>query len=163
MEATIETEPVLPRQRRPCQHSGVQPDVVSLFARIGGRAAVSRIVERFYELVEADAEQRALYPADLEPGKERLKLFFEQRMGGSSRYSDLYGHPRLRIRHFPFVIDELAAGRWLRYMRQSMNDEGLDEATLTMIFKAFGPLAHHMVNAGQPVPRNAYRPGERLE
>ena len=41
--------------------------------------------------------------------------------------------------------------------------EGLDEATLTMIFKAFGPLAHHMVNAGQPVPRNAYRAGERLE
>ena len=40
---------------------------------------------------------------------------------------------------------------------------GLDEATLTMIFKAFGPLAHHMVNAGQGVPRDAYRAGERLE
>ena len=137
--------------------------MVSLFTRIGGGGAVARIVERFYELVEADAEQRAIYPEDLEPGKENLKLFFEQWMGGAARYSELYGHPRLRIRHFPFVIDELAAGRWLRYMRQAMKDEGMDEATLATVFKAFGPLAHHMVNAGQDVPRDAYQPGQRLD
>lgn len=137
--------------------------MTSLFARLGGRDAVRRIVERFYSLVEADAEQRAIYPSDLEPGKEKLVLFFEQWMGGESRYSDLYGHPRLRIRHFPFVIDELAAGRWLRYMRQAMKEEGMDEATLATVFKALGPLAHHMVNAGQDVPRDAYKPGQRLE
>ena len=141
----------------------MQPDEQTLFTRLGGREAVSRIVERFYELVESDAEQRAIYPQDLGPGKENLKLFFEQWMGGSSRYSDLYGHPRLRMRHFPFVIDELAAGRWLRYMRQAMKDEGMDEVTLATVFKAFGPLAHHMVNAGQDVPREAYVAGQRLE
>ena len=138
-------------------------DNETLFTQVGRRDGVSRIVERFYELVELDAEQRAVYPADLEPGKERLKLFLEQWMGGSSSYSDLYGHPRLRIRHFPFVIDELSAGRWLRYMRQAMKDEGMDEATLATVFKAFGPLAHHMVNAGQDVPRDSYQPGQRLE
>lgn len=141
----------------------MQAEELSLFTRAGGREAVSRIVERFYELVEADAEQRAIYPKDLEPGKEKLKLFFEQWLGGAPRYSDLYGHPRLRIRHFPFVIDELAAGRWLRYMRQAMREQGMDEAALTTIFKAFGPLAHHMVNAGQDVPREGYAPGQRME
>ena len=54
-------------------------------------------------------------------------------------------------------------GRWLRYMRQAMRDEGMDEATLATAFKAFGPLAHHMVNAGQDVPRDSYQPGLRLE
>ena len=141
----------------------MQAEELSLFTRAGGREAVSRIVERFYELVEADAEQRAIYPKDLEPGKEKLKLFFEQWLGGVPRYSDLYGHPRLRMRHFPFVIDELAAGRWLRYMRQAMKEQGMDEAALTTIFKALGPLAHHMVNAGQDVPREGHEPGQRLE
>ncbi len=141
----------------------MQPEQANLFARLGGREAVSRVVERFYDLVELDLEQRAVYPADLEPGKERLKLFLEQWMGGSTTYSDLYGHPRLRIRHFPFVIDELSAGRWLRYMRQAMKDEGMDETTLATVFKAFGPLAHHMVNAGQEVARDSYQPGQRLE
>ena len=143
--------------------SAVQPGESSQYTHLGGAEAIHRIVERFYEFVEADAAQRAIYPADLEPGKEKLRLFLAQWMGGPSRYSELYGHPRLRIRHFPFVIDELAAGRWLRYMRQSMKEEGMDEPTLTAIFKALGPLAHHMVNAGQDVPRDAYSPGQRLD
>lgn len=141
----------------------MQAEELSLFTRAGGREAVSRIVERFYELVEADAEQRAIYPKDLEPGKEKLKLFFEQWLGGAPRYSDLYGHPRLRMRHFPFVIDELGAGRWLRYMRQAMKEAGMDEAALTTVFQALGPLAHHMVNAEQDVPRDRYKAGERLK
>ncbi len=140
----------------------MQPSSVSLLQRIGGSDAVSRIVETFYRHVEADAEQRALYPDDLEPGKENLKLFFEQWMGGEPRYTQLYGHPRLRMRHFPFVIDDLAAGRWLRYMRQAMQEEGVTEQDLRQIFEALGPLAHHMVNAGQDVPRDAYKPGMRL-
>jgi hemoglobin len=140
----------------------MQPDQVSLFQRVGGFEAVSRIVETFYTYVEVDAAQRAIYPDDLEPGKQKLKLFFQQWMGGESRYSEIYGHPRLRRRHFPFVIDELAAGRWLRYMRQAMHDEGVGEADLRQIFEALGPLAHHMVNADQDVPRDAYQQGTRL-
>ena len=140
----------------------MQPDQVSLFQRVGGSGAVSRIVETFYTYVEADAAQRAIYPDDLEPGKKKLKLFFEQWMGGEQRYSEMYGHPRLRRRHFPFVIDELAAGRWLRYMRQAMQDEGVGEADLRQIFEALGPLAHHMVNADQEVPRDSYEQGMRL-
>ena len=56
----------------------------------------------------------------------------------------------------------MSAGRWLRYMRQSMQDEGVSEADLRQIFEALGPLAHHMVNAEQDVPRDAYEQGERL-
>lgn len=135
----------------------------ALIHRIGGPSAVGRIVEAFYELVEADAVQRAIYPEDLAPGKENLKLFLVQWLGGPPGYSALYGHPRLRLRHFPFVIDELAAGRWLRYMRQAMKDEGVSEEDLRVIFERLGPLAHHMVNAGQDIPRSAYQPGMRLE
>ncbi len=125
----------------------------TLFEQVGGRVGVDRIVEAFYRLVEADAVQRAIYPEDLEPGKRKLKLFFEQWLGGEPVYSALYGHPRLRRRHFPFVIDDLAAGRWLRYMQAAMSECAVGREDLAAIFERLGPLAHHMVNAAEDIPR----------
>lgn len=125
----------------------------SLLDRAGGPEAIHRIVESFYQRIESDSHMRPIYPEDLEPGKENLKLFLVQWLGGPQTYSERYGHPRLRIRHFPFVIDELAAGKWLRYMRQSWLEEGVSEEIVGIVFERFGPLAHHMVNAGQDVPR----------
>ncbi|OAI40441.1 hypothetical protein AYO38_01080 [bacterium SCGC AG-212-C10] len=125
----------------------------TLYSRAGGREGISAIVESFYEKVEKDAHMRSIYPADLEPGKAKLKLFFEQWFDGPPVYTELYGHPRLRRRHFPFVIDDRHAGLWLRYMRQSMAENGISNADLGTIFKAFGDLAKHMVNAGEDVPR----------
>lgn len=124
-----------------------------LIEAVGGREGVSRIVESFYALIEADTHMRPIYPQDLEPGREKLKLFLVQWLGGEPLYTERYGHPRLRRRHFPFVIDQLAAGKWLRYMRQAMIAHEVPEEALTVIFEHFGPLARHMVNAGEDVPR----------
>lgn len=118
----------------------------TLFQRIGGRAAVRATIERFYELVDEDPPLRAVYPEDLEPGKEHLKLFMEQWLGGEAVYSQLFGHPRLRMRHFPFVVTEHGAGRWLRHMRQAMRENGVSEDDQREIFAALSPLARHMVN-----------------
>ncbi|MBK8561192.1 globin [Candidatus Amarobacter glycogenicus] len=126
----------------------------SMLARVGGADAISRIVESFYVRIEADSHMRPIYPEDLEPGKEKLKLFLLQWLGGPPAYSQRYGHPRLRIRHFPFVIDDLAAGRWLRYMREAWQEEGVADDVVSVVFERFGPLAHHMVNANQDVPRD---------
>jgi hemoglobin len=125
----------------------------SLYSRIGGREAVSAIVEAFYRRVEADEHLRPIYPDDLEPGKEKLKLFFEQWLGGPGTYTELYGHPRLRRRHFPFIIDERAAGRWLRNMREAWQEVGVADDIQAAVFEGLGPLAKHMVNAGEDVPR----------
>jgi hemoglobin len=123
------------------------------FDRAGGETAVRELVQRFYELVEADPDLRPVYPEDLGPGKDKLTLFFVQWLGGPPLYSNLYGHPRLRRRHFPFVIGELQAGRWLRNMRQAMNDCDWDAALITELFENLAPLAHHMVNANDDIPR----------
>lgn len=125
----------------------------SLYERAGGEEGISRIVEAFYRRIETDDHMRPIYPEDLEPGKEKLKLFLAMWLGGPQTYTERYGHPRLRIRHFPFVIDDLAAGRWLRYMRQAWEEEGVPEDVVSVVFERFGPLAHHMVNADQDVPR----------
>ena len=125
----------------------------TLFARAGGREGVEQIVNGFYERIEADPEMRPLYPADLAPGREKLTLFMEQWLGGEPRYTERYGHPRLRRRHFPFVISERHAGRWLRHMREAMQDAGVPDADTRVIFERLAPLAHHMVNADENVPR----------
>ena len=125
----------------------------TLFERIGGRAAVERLVAEFYARIERDPELRPLFPPDLGPGREKQALFLEQWLGGEPRYSALYGHPRLRRRHFPFVIDERAVGRWLRHMAEAMRASGIADAERAEILRGLGPLAHHMANAGDDVPR----------
>lgn len=124
-----------------------------MFARVGGRNGVQALVAAFYRRVEADPDLRPVYPEDLSPGREKLALFLEQWLGGDTVYSDLYGHPRLRRRHFPFVIGQVHAGRWLRHMREAMAERGIAEADARVIFERLGPLAHHMVNEGEDVPR----------
>ena len=125
----------------------------TLFRRIGGRPTVERLVAEFYARIERDPELRPLFPADLGPGREKQALFLEQWLGGEPRYSALYGHPRLRRRHFPFVIDERAAGRWLHHMAEATRAAGIAAPERTEIVRGLGPLARHMTNAGDDVPR----------
>ena len=58
------------------------------------------------------------------------------------------------MRHFPFVIDQRAAGRWLRHMGQAFRDAGIGEQEMAEVFADLGPLAHHMINANDDVPRS---------
>jgi hemoglobin len=126
---------------------------LSLLDRLGGREGVERVVEAFYRRIEADEELRSLFPDDIAAGREKQKLFLEQWLGGEARYSDLYGHPRLRRRHFPFVISERAAGRWLRHMTEALRECDASAEVVSKMVKALAPLAHQMINEGEDVPR----------
>jgi len=132
-----------------------------LFERLGGRPVVERIVQEFYDRVEADEELRRLFPPDLSEGRVKQVLFLEQWLGGEPRYSERYGHPRLRARHFPFVIDERAAGLWLRHMGEAFRAAGVAEREMQEVFAGLGPLAKHMVNADDDVPRTPPAPPSR--
>jgi hemoglobin len=127
---------------------------ITLFEAFGGHDGVDALVEEFYRRIEADPGIRPVYPADLEPGKMKLKLFFEQWLGVPEVYSERYGHPRLRLRHFPFVIDEKHAGLWLKHMREAMHARAVPETAVAIVFERLGPLAKHMVNAHDDVPRD---------
>ena len=72
----------------------------------------------------------ALYPEDLGPAEVRLRMFFEQYWGGPTTYSDERGHPRLRLRHGPFAIDEQARDLWLAHMRTALDNHPIFRQTL---------------------------------
>lgn len=98
-------------------------DPPTLFDRVGGVAFFEQLVEGFYQHVENDPVLLALYPdpSDLQPARWRLTWFLVQYFGGPTTYSDERGHPRLRMRHFPYAIGPDERDRWLAAMQAGLD------------------------------------------
>ena len=87
-----------------------------IFARIG-EEGIARVVAAFYRRVPQDDVLGPMYPPEDRQGAEaRLRDFLIYRFGGPVRYLERRGHPRLRARHAPFVIDQAARDRWMQLM-----------------------------------------------
>ena len=94
---------------------------LTVYDRVGGMPFFERLVDRFYDGVAADPVLRPVYPeADLAGARHRLTLFLAQYWGGPRSYDDERGHPRLRMRHFPFTIGSAERDRWLVHMRAAI-------------------------------------------
>ena len=94
----------------------------ALFDRVGGESFFVDLVDRFYLGVASDPLLRPLYPDDLRESSEHLALFLMQYWGGPGTYSEQRGHPRLRMRHAPFVIGPAEREAWLRHMNRALDD-----------------------------------------
>ena len=94
----------------------------ALFDRVGGESFFFDLVNRFYLGVAADPLLRPLYPEDLTESSAHLALFLAQYWGGPPTYSELRGHPRLRMRHSPFVIGPAERDAWLSHMRGALQE-----------------------------------------
>lgn len=114
---------------------------------LGGEDAFRRLVHRFYTGVAQDEVLRPLYPEeDLGPAEERLRMFLEQYWGGPRTYSELRGHPRLRMRHAPFAVTPTARDRWLAHMRVAVDELGLPAEADAMLWGYLHSAALSMVN-----------------
>ncbi|MGW3241631.1 globin [Streptomyces sp. NPDC001070] len=99
----------------------------TFFEAVGGEPTFRRLVRRFYEGVAEDPILRPMYPEeDLGPAEERMRLFLMQYWGGPRTYSENRGHPRLRMRHAPFRVDQAAHDAWLRHMRAAVDELELE-------------------------------------
>ncbi len=109
-----------------------------MYERAGGVAFFEDLVDRFYAGVAEDPVLRPLYPDDLEAPKEHLRLFLVQYWGGPRTYGDERGHPRLRMRHAPFVIGLAERDAWLAHMEAAVRAGGLapdDEIEMLAYFR----------------------------
>jgi len=134
----------------------------SLFSRLSSdpaeaRAFFERLVDRFYEGVETDAVLLPLYPEqpDLTGARRRLMLFLIQYWGGPQTYMEERGHPRLRMRHFPFHVGPLERDRWLVHMAAAVEatcDDSVPEGIAEELMDYFAPAAEHLRNdTGLPI------------
>jgi hemoglobin len=125
---------------------------ISPYERFGGHAFFTALVHDFYVGVAQDPVLRPMYPDDdLGPAEERLRMFLEQYWGGPTTYSDLRGHPRLRMRHAPYVIDPDARDRWLSHMRMAVEAQDMHPADEEELWAYLSQAAFAMVNA-MPAP-----------
>lgn len=119
------------------------------YALIGGEAALRELVERFYTYMATMPEAaavRAMHPQDLSGSKDKLFKFLSGWLGGPNLYEEEYGHPRLRMRHFPFAIGRAESEQWLSAMRRALNETPMEETFRERLFAALTRTAHHMIN-----------------
>jgi len=120
--------------------------VETLYERVGGQVFFDALVGRFYAGVEADPVLRPLYPDDLADPKAHLALFLAQYWGGPPTYSDQRGHPRLRLRHAPFVIGLRERDAWMRHMGEAVRTAGLEPADESALMDYFELAARSLIN-----------------
>ncbi|AUN94871.1 group II truncated hemoglobin [Pseudazoarcus pumilus] len=127
------------------------------YEQLGGEAALSALVARFYRFMDILPEARAIramHPPDLAVSEEKLFMFLSGWLGGPSLYIERYGHPFLRKRHLPFAIATPEADAWMLCMRRALADTVADAALRQALEQAFAGMAAHMRNrpdvAGSP-------------
>lgn len=119
-----------------------------MYEAVGGRPFFEDLVDRFYDGVAADPLLRPLYPDDLTESRAHMAGFLSQYWGGgTAHYSDSRGHPRLRMRHAPFVIGPAEARAWYGHMEDAVRAASLPADQETAMLDYFANAAAHLVNA----------------
>jgi hemoglobin len=128
------------------------------FVRLGGEAAVARLVEAFYGAMQRHADARAIramHAADLGPTRAVLTLYLAEWLGGPKQYTAKHGPPRLRRVHAPFAIDAAARDAWLACMREALETTCSDAALRDELLAAFAKVAGHLINTAADTPTDS--------
>ena len=113
-----------------------------------GEEGLNNLVSAFYKRVKEDDLLSPMYPNhDWEGAQERLADFLIYRCGGSQKYIEERGHPRLRMRHMPFHIGTAERDRWLKLMGEAMDETGVKPPASELLSEFFVQTADFMRNA----------------
>lgn len=118
----------------------------AIYAAIG-EEGFARLTAAFYRQVPTDDILGAMYPAhDLAGAESRLRDFLVGRFGGPLRYVEQRGHPRLRMRHAPFALDQRARDRWVSLMDRALEEASLPPAAAETLRAFFHYTATFLIN-----------------
>lgn len=131
----------------------------TLFDQAGGMSFFERLVDTFYDGIETDEVLAPLYPEapDFTGARHRLTLFLAQYWGGPTTYNDERGHPKLRMRHFPFPVGPVQRDHWLLHMSNAVATSGATAEVQQRLIDYFVPAAEHLRNdTGLPITSASY-------
>jgi hemoglobin len=112
-----------------------------------GSDGFERLVSAFYRQVPADDVLGPMYPADdLKGAEQRLRDFLIYRFGGPPTYIEERGHPRLRMRHAPFPINQASRDRWIQLMNRALNETAFPHEVQQLLQDFFAAMATFMLN-----------------
>jgi hemoglobin len=112
-----------------------------------GNEGFERLVAAFYRQVPTDDILGPMYPVnDLEGAQQRLRDFLIFRFGGPDTYIHKRGHPKLRMRHAPFIVNQAARDRWMKLMENALTEAQLPEAATAIIRPFLNEVATFLIN-----------------
>lgn len=134
-------------------------DVDGVFARIG-EEGFERLVAAFYRQIPDDDILGPMYRASevdstgtpeerMAAAEARLRDFLVFRFGGPPRYIERRGHPALRARHVPFVVDKAARDRWVHLMNNAIEEAALPPEVAPVLREFLGNVATFLINSPQ--------------
>jgi hemoglobin len=116
---------------------------------VGGEAAVRRITDRFYDIMDSTPEAariRALHADDLSAVRERLFEFLSGWLGGPPLYFQRPDHKCIMSAHRPFAIGATERDEWMTCMRRALSECGVPADVQTLLDAAFLRLAEAFRN-----------------
>jgi len=121
-------------------------DDMDVFAAVG-EDGFARLVTAFYRQVPNDDLLGPMYPKDdLHGAEQRLRDYLIYRFGGPTRYIEERGHPKLRMRHFPFPITQASRDRWMQFMDTAFKEAALPPEAEKHIREFLEGMSTFMIN-----------------
>lgn len=121
-----------------------------MYEKIGGFEVIDKLVDDFYEIMSTDPVAQDCFAThsgrDIRESAEKLKFFLSGWTGGPQLYLEKYGHPRLRMRHFPFKIGPKEGDQWLYCMRKALLKSPIPPDVQESMLVAFGQVVHMLSN-----------------
>ena len=112
-----------------------------------GEEGFTRLVGFFYRQVATDDILGPLYPeGDFTGAEERLRNFLIFRFGGPQYYIEQRGHPRLRMRHASFPVNQAARDRWMKLMESALAEVEMPTDAKQILRSYFESTATAMMN-----------------
>jgi len=112
-----------------------------------GEEGFARLAAAFYKQVPGDDILGPMYPVDdMDGAEQRLRDFLVGRFGGPQRYMEQRGHPRLRMRHMPYKLDQQARDRWVQLMERALDEAKLPKESEDLLRAFFHHMASFLMN-----------------
>ncbi len=112
-----------------------------------GEEGFHKLISAFYRRIPADPILGPMYQGrDLAAAEGRLRGFLIYRFGGPATYIEERGHPRLRMRHAPFAVDEAAQANWLKLMAAALEEAALPAEPASVLRSFFESTALFLIN-----------------
>lgn len=125
----------------------MERDTTNYYELFGGEPFFSDLVSQFYAHVATNPILRPMYPeSDMKGAARRLQMFLEQYWGGPTTYQEERGHPRLRMRHAGFHINQAARDAWVGCMKLAVDGCELDGEAKEKLWRYLEGAANHLVN-----------------
>ena len=133
------------------RHQATHRPAQTVHQMIGGEAALARLVERFYDIIETDPEGASIHALHLKGfGLAHVRQaqfeFLSGFFGGPQYYLERMGHANLRTLHAHIEIGPAEVEAWLTCMRKAIATLGYEADVAATLMQHFTRSAQALRN-----------------